>query len=584
MPLLLSALALPAAVTVNLPAMRLETGLPAIGQAAGVKMEASAALAQEVLLVRAENVTLESLLVKIAEATAGEWQFDGTTYRLIPNVALRNADLRAEIAERVAAIQKSLQDVINPPPPKKGTPEGDAAAAYAEANPGEAPDFGIGGSSKTLAKIVALIGAPTIANLPPGGRVVFADRPNGVQRQLPGAAAGLIAQYVKEHNESASFMPSEADMPDSPEIPEFVRKMMESRSRPIKNPAKVILAIGASPLMGSSARLVFYAQDGSIMNQGDFAFAVGGTSMRAAALRAVMGASTEDKAKKTPIVYSEETKTIKEQIGFSGIESAMQTQMKLPPALQAKLFRPDEHDPLSFAPSEEVVAFAKSKGKPVVASIPDTALSIFGMQTSLEDLATMWRAGEGMKLTEKDGWLVLRPEKPVENRNTLVMRPDLARLMGTVLAKGYPSLDDIAAYSLRNPSVMDNGVSQVYLSSFVPGMAVANPFQSPWEAYQLFGGMNPVQKAALRRGEPVPLGQLAGPALTKILFGSLTQFTEEGAPEKDPMSMAMDMVMGSKGADNEPTEVMPNGIPTAGYLTAQVREEPFAAPASEGLQ
>ncbi|RYG38180.1 hypothetical protein EON81_04400 [bacterium] len=587
MPLLLTALALPhaATVTVNLPATRLETALPAIGQAAGVKMEATAAMANEIMLVRVENVELETLLAKIAEAMAGEWKFDGTTYRLMPNVAIRNAEQRTELTAKIAAINKSLLEQINPPKPEKGSPE----ANYQEAEGVEEMQED---GERTLAQIVALIGAPTLANMAPGARLVFADRPNGSQRPLPGNAMGLVAKLIKEHNASLANMPEDADIPDSPEIPEFVRKMMEARSKPIANPAKVILSIGGSTFSSGNAKLTFYAQDGTVMGQKEVYLALGDGGVMSM-LRGRFGSTGEEAEdetaplkKKTPVVYSDDTKALKEQMGYSGgMKAALQMRMTLSPALQTKIFQPDQFDPLSFAPTDEIVAFAKLKGRPIVASIPDTAVSLYGFEQNIEDLAATWRNGEGMKLTETDGWLVLRPSAPVENRTNLVSRPDLARLMGASLAKGFPSLEDIAAYSVNNPSAMENGVSQTYLMGFVPGMSggMMNPFQSSWESYRLFGRLSSLQKTILRRGEPVPFTQLGGPALVTILFGAATRITEEGAAEKDVFSMAMDSVMASGGAEQEPTEVMPNGIPAGGYLTAAVREEPFATPAGEGL-
>ncbi|CAN5539124.1 hypothetical protein BH11ARM2_BH11ARM2_32700 [soil metagenome] len=577
----LLAVLVPVPVTVNFPATRLENALPMVAQAAGVPMATVPAMANEVLLVKAEGVPLETLMARIAQVTAGEWNFDGTTYRLVPSGAIRTAQERAEFTERAAGIQKSLEELLKVPEPPKGGEKAPKSSATMTVSTTGSAGFQMGGSNRTLAKIVANVGVPALASIRPGERVVFADRPNGSQRQLPSACASLLAQYVRDHNESVKGKDAELHGSEMDQMPDFVKKMVLSRVQPINNPAKTLLAVSSSPLTGLQATLMFLNNEGGVQGQDEIS--LGGVGSMIARFQTLGKKEEKKETKATPVTYSADSEAMRKAVNVTSMASATETSIKLPAPVMAKIFHPETYDPLSFSASDEVTSVAKAEGKPVVALLPDSVLSIVGSGETVEELEASWKGDGELKMEEKEGWLVLSPRRPAESRRTRVSRTDLAKLLVATQTKSFPSLDDAANYALGNPPVFDNGLSQMYFATFIPGLSINNPFQSPWEGLQIFARLNPVQRSSLAKGDGVPFGAIAGPSLTKLLFGPMTRIEDGSAPAADPVTAAMEMFSSSGGADREPTEVMPQGVPSAGFLTATVRQEPFATPVVEGM-
>lgn len=582
MPFLATLFLAPPPVTVSFPATRLENALPLVGKAAGVQIATVPAMANEVLLVQVKDVPLEDLLARIAQATVGEWSFDGTTYRLGPNQALRNSQDRAEAAERATTIQASLAEMLKMPEPEKKPKQPGKNGTVTITSAGDAGVEMMGMGNRTLAQIVAAVGVPALASIAPGQRVVFADRPNGAQRQLPGSAAPFIAQYIREHNAGVQGTGAEMAGPEMDQMPEFVKKMVMARMRPIGNPAKTLLVVTASPLVGLQAQLMFLNAEGAV--QGQDQIGLGGSSYIARFTdMAKANAEKKPSTKTTPVVYSADSEAMRKAMTFNGMDmKAFEMGIKLPEGIAEKVFHPETYDPLAFSPSDDVTAVVKAKGKSAVAVLPDSMISLFGGSSTVEALEESWQADGDLALEEKDGWLVISPRRPSESRRNRVARPDLAKLLAATQAKGFPSLDDMAGYALNNPPMMENGVSQIYFSTFIPGVSMSSFIQSPWEALRIFARLNPVQRAALGRGEPVPFAGIAGPALTTTLFGATTRIESADAPATDPMTAAMEMFSGGGGAESEPTEIMPQGVPAAGFLTAKVRQEPFAMPVTDG--
>jgi hypothetical protein len=134
---------------------------------------------------------------------------------------------------------------------------------------------------------------------------------------------------------------------------------------------------------------------------------------------------------------------------------------------------------------------------------------------------------------------------------------------------------------------MESGVCQLYLSMFVPGSLSAGlDGLTSWEMYRIFGQLNSVQRQTLISGGKIPLVGLGAPArenLTRMVYGPSPQLRVGSADQKtDIMTQMLTMATGGADYKDEPTEVLPNGIPGGGYMEMTAKSEQFVSPYSAG--
>jgi hypothetical protein len=164
--------------------------------------------------------------------------------------------------------------------------------------------------------------------------------------------------------------------------------------------------------------------------------------------------------------------------------------------------------------------------------------------------------------------------------------------MQTVEKKTIPTLDNVAAYATRAPSPMEGGLGQVYVMMLVPGaFAQSMSGFTNWDALRFYGLLSPDSRRTLAGGGRIPyamLTQAQSAQVAKMVFGMMANLSVEDPNKKSEengmMSMLMMFGMGMSGGDfrTEPTEIMPNGLPGDGYVSANVVSDFFASPVMEG--
>jgi len=252
------------------------------------------------------------------------------------------------------------------------------------------------------------------------------------------------------------------------------------------------------------------------------------------------------------------------------------------------------YDPLSFTQTDEVLFFAKSKGKPLVADIPDKAIGGFNpygnsKSTTLEEFGRNLELGTTLVKVPDDTFVVFKPAAPAQSRLDRLDRVALTALMQATAQKGVPSLDDMCAYANAAPNPMSGGVGQMYVMLFVPGaMSTGMDGMTSWDMLRLYGQLGPESRSTLANGGKLALRSLSPSEhalVERMTYGSETQLSVEDPNKKEPEVpswMQMAGLAGGGDYKSEPTEVVPSGLPADGYIELKDTVEPFVAPVPDG--
>lgn len=566
-----------------------------------IKFEALPAVAGDVVLVSVKDVPLQDLMQKIATVTSAEWRQDGDIYRLAPSAGIRNREAQDEFAARVTAVRTSLAKRI-----KESTPPPRGAATTAPAKPGEDDEeeafdmpmgaFG-GGGDAALLKLVQNVDLKAIAALRPNDRVVFSTQPTRTQRPLPGNPTALINTLVAEHNANVKKAGAGADLDETPqgvEIPQFVRDMVNQSTKPIGEVTKGLLIasrMGMGGFGGVNLELRLYDREGKVAYKANSMLSSEFSPAVARAVEMAQGKVQAPATKKTPIELSPETKLIGDSLG----KAMGMTGITLKPELKAIVYHPDVYDPLSFLPTDSLLALAKKQGRPIVANIPDEMDAIsspeMGGSRTIEDVEDELKSAEQIRAITDPTFLLIKPAKPATAREERLDRAALTALMQVVETKGIPTLDDVAAYAVKAPNPMNGGIGQAYVMVLAPGAFAASMTGfTNWDALRFYGLLSPEARRGLSTGSRLPFATL-NPAqaaqLQKMAFSTMANLQVETPGQKsEAESMASMMRMFGMGADRdfrtEPTEVMPNGLPGDGYVSADVVADFFVTPVLDG--
>jgi hypothetical protein len=554
-----------------------------LGKATGLKLSVSSACANDVLVISVAGVPVKDLMNEIAKVDSGEWKPDGDSFIFSADVIARRSEARHENEHQGSLIQALVT--------KKLAEAKQAAKNPPQGGPAQTLDFGPfgGGSGPDNAAILSLLKGldPALLVVDANHRVVFSTHPNQVQLPLGSDADSAISQVVEAHNKS---IPEGADKQDptqavtDPQAAEFLKQYIGRTMKRIDGYSKADLVVSTMPYLGGlSATLILYGPKGDILLSAN-------DPLDMSILDMFIGKKPAETGTKTPIELSPESQAYLKFITGSQGAPMSGTARPVPPVLRPFLTDPQQHDPLSLLPTDKLLGLAKSSQKPLVAVVPDTAMSLLasvtGAQPTVEDFVDELDKAKSMVMKEENGWIEIKPIAPESARENRTDRKALATLLHAAQAKRIPSLDDMAEFAEKAPSPTIEGVSQVYLSLFVGG-GMGSGFDgfTNWDMYRIYGQISPDRRQALLAGGKVPLDSLT-PAqqsyLTEMVYGPLAKL-QVGPPtagDSDIMSQMMSFSMGGKDYKDEPTELLPSGVPGGGSFEMTSEEQPILSPVS----
>jgi hypothetical protein len=586
--LLLAALGLQSSnVTFTSRAESVDQLLKDLGKAAGVQLEASRSVAGDIMLVSVTDKPLQEVMARIARADGAEWRQTETGWRLDPSVRARRDELRDETDRRVRAFEAVIDKRLGEIQKSLATStDGKSDHTIAVGIGTDGGKFDMTNNSPEAAAVLKILKgiAPSDLGVKSGQRVVYSTNPNSMQVPLGSGVGVQIQQLIDAHNKTANKNNDPSKNSEIDQMPDFIKKMVEKMSKPIDGYAKADLVLSRMPYVSMlEATLVLYDNQGNVVL----------TAPQVIDAGAIAGLITPAPAQTTgsPVELSDATKAFNTM--FAGMRGGnLSKGVVLNDLTRPYVMDPEHHDPLALLPSDELLAVAKKLDEPIVAVIPDESVSILGAMLgaapSEESVEADLKAEKQMRQLNDPGWLTIQPTYPDDARENRTDRAALAKLMRAVRDKRIPTLDDMAEFSLHAPSPSSPGVSQLYASSFSAGaLGQGMDGLANWELFRIYATLPIGVRSSMNAGndQSLPIntltqGQIA--ELKQMVYGPLPQLQVDRGDGKstDMITQMITSATGGQDYTDEPTEVLPNGLPLSGTLKISVSSEPLLSPST----
>lgn len=509
-------------VTYSTVAVPMKRALAELSDRVGVRLEASPELAREPLILDVHDVELKELEQRIADTCLAEWQKDKDVLRLVRTPRFRKELEAKEFKFDVESAQVLLDSVnayLAKHPafgPKEAREHADRVALAltkdpeSESNPGQdyrrIQKVSQDGPLYILyRRLLACFTANDLAQLPIEERVVYSFQPTPLQRPFPAGASKVLADF------NASWAAWTQAARDK-HLERFINRdrgietnMMYLLQAAEKDPvpvSKVLLSVNRTlydPV--GNVRLMIADQNGKILIE------TYGSPME----QVYVEQQTKPRPQLppgAPIQFSALTREWSEAYSKVSLRGPDDLPKPVPVSaeLRSRLLDPEHYDPLSFAASEALLATAKAEGKQLAAYLTDD------MGSALEDLPnrtkpdtsivrTRLNTLDGCDIQDSDGWLTVRPRRPLRCLHMREDRKALGAFLRTIDKEGRKTLDSEAAYvaSFQSDAVDNFTLGQERELALFP---------TPWtetanrsrQALWFHGSMSIGQRAQLQQG------------------------------------------------------------------------------------
>jgi len=566
-------------VTFKARAARAERLLKELGAKAGVPLSATATTADDVLLISVKDVPFQQLLDKIAAVENATWIKEGEGYRLDRTAEQRRADEASELKLLADRYKEALAKLATQAEALKSFTDATARGLVQrveEVNNRAGERFDSAGynqvqnqspSGRLLTRLASHLPAEVLASIPDNGRLVFSDAPNRMQRKLPGNSALDLSLFAKEQQMLSAAVPSNA---------EFRGGFFDLRTyaAPVTSPpAKVLLAVTRPPFQGN-LRVSLEILDAKYHVLGTSATDIGTSPFEAI----FPGKPDPKRQDEKAIALSEDAKAIRAAaVRLEGRGSDTKGP-QLSPELKKKVADPFTYEPLGFVPGEVIVGMGEAKGEQVVATLPDMAMFLlFPMGEDIKpSFATKLINASETEVTEAEGWLLAKPRMPKTCRAGRVDRRALATLLSKCIGIGTVTLDDAAAYAISCPGLKFD-ILGLIATTLLESNAAALFQQNSMDTLRFYGAMSPVQRQIVKQNRPVPFTTLTsaqGDALANMTFGADSRISAS-------RTMSIEEAKTPVIPSNDPTELLPNGIPSTGHFTLNITSQNVVVPHRE---
>ncbi len=622
---------LSAKISVDIPASRASIGFAQLSKAAGLTLEPAGNLRNEVFAISVHDVTLDELMKRIAQAEAGRWQQQaGGSYLLVRDNATSVLQERTEIKERATQIQTAVAQMVadakgNFDQSSADKLAGDMHKAFDQMMDGGfrvKNNLDVSGMDKktptarAIARLLASIDPQKLAAIGLNQRVVYSTQPTQVQSGLGGQGYAAFRDFVSEQQ-----MLTAAYNAGQPQDPQNRRAFMfNGLGTPTMGPGdpKLGLGVGLVIVQRRTADVLdvqIVATDTKLET-----IATGGYNLRLLSAKAKTDAKS---AKEDPIQISDEAKEMAKALGateggklaapvrvYSVMSSSpgggftvssaggSSSQIALSPGLREKVLNPDKYDPLSFVPGQALTGLARSKGKNLVALLPDLC---FGPLTQLfagnvtptqllNDLD-----GFSLSATQDGDWMVVSPSHPASARIETIDRSALKTLLQSMDKNKGARLDDVANFALAETKVPGLRDFDILYPKLIDNAATEHDLQplafGSFPTYRFYGSLSGGQRQSVMSGRQFGFANLTPQQMALVgdmLYNSVMppdvqmpeQQNRSGRTETRSMvlsiasqagsSYGVPMLLGGTSAMTERTIVVPNGVPSDGYLIGSV--------------
>jgi hypothetical protein len=539
----------------------------------GLHLQATPEANREIVLVRVQDLPVQEFLDDVASATSCRWEKEGENLYLRADEGQRTKEEQDELNRRAAKIGAEIEVHL-----KALDAHSDKVAA------GENP---MEGSDGPLFQLLRSVSATDLAEIGPNDRKVWATNDaTASQFSLEGDSSSVIGGWIAQHNATVTKAPAED--PNLQAITEFLpqemKDMIKRETSPVTGaPAKALLSAKPMPYVGGlQLILTVYDRQGNPLLDANSMIA-SRISLATIAQAAQPGKkSAPTSSSSTKIEYSDDSKLLLKN--GPQAEGGNPFGASLATSLKEKMSRPDVKDPLSFVAQDRLLAVAKLRQKQLIADIPDSdfGIGVFGSASAddtAESASDQLEKGEVIAASLSGGVLVVKSASPAEDRFNRMDRSAMAALVAKQAQKHSLSLDDVCAYAVLNPPPADNPIATLYsatLASSMTSFSLQGGLPN-WDMYRLYGTLDETQRVNLQSGGSISFAAMTGDqavCLRHIVLGASTHLHSSNGKSADFFSGIMSAFGGMSGNGRlEPTEVMPNGLPQAGFFTCSSSDE-----------
>jgi len=553
-----------------------------------VRLEAGPQFQNEVVLVDVQDRSTDEVMKQLAVVTAGRWEkITSGGFRLVMDSEARSTRSRIALDRKVKDIRKQLAEMIRPSSAPTSPPPPTVVGATPASPAGDSEPIEPSASALVIPRILTDMDLRPIARLKRGERLVYSSRPTRMQVALPGSAAEYIASYIKEHNVMASGAQPAVDDAQMASMAAFmtpeIKEMMARERRQIYGYSKAVLVISEQEMFGrAQAELRLYDQKGAIVASTQSMLDQGWMQTMQEEAAEITGRPAPGAAKSTPVTYSADS------LAFSSLRASYAEGKVVPakpidPAVKARILDVVNIDPLSLSATDELLAYAKSEKKPIIACLTDESegfmAALIANKQTVEQVKKAVEGGELYTVEPNPDYILFRPADEDRARAIRTDRNAFSKLLKAATPEGGVRLNDLATFAATNPDIRSQTVFTSYLASFLPNVA-SNGFTSQfsWELLRFYHRINPLVGQRLAAGESVALSTFDTRPVAVMVYGAPSSLRADRGKPRSKFSYA-DMMMafmpgGGIDYKDEPTEALPNGLPSDAVVTVAVTQEP----------
>lgn len=553
-------------------AVSLTQAFSELSKQAGVSLFVQPDLANEIIVLRLKDVSMQDAMQKIADTVGAAWVKKPDGYELdrspeladkLRQVAInkRTETLKDALAKKIKSIQadqplsqeridKLVAQVVQQTTKKQNDGQTWRQTAVIRDS---LPD------QLAVIRFLSMVDLRAIASVEDNERLVFSNKPTRMQQEVVGDFTQLANSLKEEHNAFlASYRAAKKGDEQSPYF-SIVDEDMTAM------PDRFVLSV-SKEMFGESLRMTLIVFDGSnhAICTADSNLSYSDQMQDMMAQRARLARQTADEKE---IAVSPVTKQMLDFIRkTNGAGGSFQE--PITGELRTALLHPETADPLSFAASEAFIGIAESRKENLVLYPDDTMFLVAmfgGMEGSFKPSLVM-QAVSGMgqviptTITEADGWMTIAPVDRLETLKSRMDRAAFGEYLRNDAENGYVT---IASTAKLAASV--KGYQLPILAIFVPMMLSAEAqfgMNNDLTMLKIYSTLNESQIQRLENKQPINMSELSDDQVAMLVH-----FVFTNSENQNPMLMEKNSTYAESRALTELTEAFPNGFPETVTLT-----------------
>ena len=456
-------------------------------------------------------------------------------------------------------------------------------------------EMGVGAAAdptaRALNKLLRSIGPGALSTLKAGQRVVLSTRPTTVQGKLPNQAGQIFREFVRDQQTVAASRQSGRQGQNSEGAFQVMVAGPGAGGMGKGNPNKPEFGmVVLHRQFGDSITCSILVADdkGEAITQGSTVFPV------------FEGSESYKPSTKTPYVANPVAKDLATSLGgaggmMGGVRMMMAGSVgstisiggngnskAVPPAIVAQIAQVPKVEP--WALLTKPLLDSVSPGKNIIALFPDNTFASVASKIAKggkdsESVLAQIDQESGIVVSEKDGWLQVSATSVSAYDEAYVDRPALGKLVKSIAAKGYGTLDDYANFAVEQVKPLGAAsfaqaiVSLITQDGTLEFGSSLSQETFPW--VRLYGTFNAEQRRILSAKAPIAFASLTGQQME--IIRSLTYNDNEGPQRASgatesalPMGLGripgVSMMMGGLSLAGERTVFLGQGLPPRGVL------------------